>query len=204
MNVKVREPVDPTRDPAVRDAMARAESELGDRGRVVLRASGTEPVDPRHGRGRGPQQVDALAEPARGRPSAAELRGRLSAIAREPALRCGATARKLPARSPGTSAFHGEIRVTRKPLIAGNWKMHGSLAESRAARRRHCAPAVSAGAPRRRCCCARRTSICPRSSGWLRAARSRSARRTSPTSRARARTPARSRARCCATSAAAT
>jgi triosephosphate isomerase (TIM) len=24
-----------------------------------------------------------------------------------------------------------EIRVTRKPLIAGNWKMHGSLAESR-------------------------------------------------------------------------
>jgi phosphoglucosamine mutase len=44
LNVKVREPVDPTRDPAVRDAVDSAESELGDRGRVVLRASGTEPV----------------------------------------------------------------------------------------------------------------------------------------------------------------
>jgi phosphoglucosamine mutase len=61
LNVKVREPVDPTRDAAVREALGRAESELGSRGRVVLRASGTEPVirvmvegDDRH-------QVDTLA-----------------------------------------------------------------------------------------------------------------------------------------------
>ena len=44
LNVKVREPVDPTRDPAVREALDSAQSELGNRGRVVLRASGTEPV----------------------------------------------------------------------------------------------------------------------------------------------------------------
>jgi phosphoglucosamine mutase len=44
LNVKVREPVDPTRDAAIRDAIGAAESQLGARGRVVLRASGTEPV----------------------------------------------------------------------------------------------------------------------------------------------------------------
>jgi phosphoglucosamine mutase len=44
LNVKVRQPVDPTRDPAVRSAVDRVEAELGARGRVVLRASGTEPV----------------------------------------------------------------------------------------------------------------------------------------------------------------
>jgi phosphoglucosamine mutase len=44
LNVKVREPVDPNGDPAVRSAVDRVEAELGERGRVVLRASGTEPV----------------------------------------------------------------------------------------------------------------------------------------------------------------
>ena len=45
-------------------------------------------------------------------------------------MRCGATARKLPA-APLSKVCHGEIPVTRKVLIAGNWKMNGSLAESR-------------------------------------------------------------------------
>jgi triosephosphate isomerase len=60
-------------------------------------------------------------------------------------LRCSGEARKLPARKL-RSALHGENRVTRKLLIAGNWKMNGSLAESRqlvAALR----AGVSAGAP---------------------------------------------------------
>ena len=61
LNVKVREPVDPTRDPAVREAVGRAESELGSRGRVVLRASGTEPVIRVMVEGEDRQQVDALA-----------------------------------------------------------------------------------------------------------------------------------------------
>jgi phosphoglucosamine mutase len=61
VNVKVREPVDPTRDPAVRDAVGRAESELGQRGRVVLRASGTEPVIRVMVEGEDEQQVNALA-----------------------------------------------------------------------------------------------------------------------------------------------
>ncbi|HSC14052.1 MAG TPA: phosphoglucosamine mutase, partial [Gammaproteobacteria bacterium] len=61
LNVKVREPVDPTRDPAVREAVGRAESELGQRGRVVLRASGTEPVIRVMVEGEDEQQVNALA-----------------------------------------------------------------------------------------------------------------------------------------------
>jgi len=61
LNVKVREPVDPTRDPAVRDAVVRVESELGKRGRVVLRASGTEPVIRVMVEGEDAQQVSALA-----------------------------------------------------------------------------------------------------------------------------------------------
>jgi phosphoglucosamine mutase len=62
LNVKVREPVDPTKDPAVREAVGRAESELGSRGRVVLRASGTEPVIRVMVEGEDRQQVDALAD----------------------------------------------------------------------------------------------------------------------------------------------
>ncbi len=61
LNVKVREPVDPTRDPAVRDAVDSVESELGNRGRVVLRASGTEPVIRIMVEGEDRHQVNALA-----------------------------------------------------------------------------------------------------------------------------------------------
>jgi phosphoglucosamine mutase len=62
LNVKVREPVDPTQDPAVRDAVDEVESELGTRGRVVLRASGTEPVIRVMVEGENYAQVSALAE----------------------------------------------------------------------------------------------------------------------------------------------
>ncbi len=61
LNIKVSEPVDPTRDAAVREAVGRAESELGSRGRVVLRASGTEPVIRVMVEGEDRHQVDALA-----------------------------------------------------------------------------------------------------------------------------------------------
>jgi phosphoglucosamine mutase len=61
LNVKVREPVDPTRDSAVRDAVDSVESELGSRGRVVLRASGTEPVIRIMVEGEDRHQVAALA-----------------------------------------------------------------------------------------------------------------------------------------------
>jgi phosphoglucosamine mutase len=62
LNVRVREPVDPIKDPAVRDAVGRVESELGQRGRVVLRASGTEPVIRVMVEGEDGQQVTMLAE----------------------------------------------------------------------------------------------------------------------------------------------
>ncbi len=61
LNVKVREPVDPNGDPAVRNAVDSVEAELGARGRVVLRASGTEPVIRIMVEGEDRQQVDALA-----------------------------------------------------------------------------------------------------------------------------------------------
>ncbi len=44
LNVRVAERFDPTAVPAVRDAVRRVEQRLGRDGRVVLRASGTEPV----------------------------------------------------------------------------------------------------------------------------------------------------------------
>jgi phosphoglucosamine mutase len=44
LNVKVAQRFDPKTAPAVQAAVARIEKQLGDEGRVVLRASGTEPV----------------------------------------------------------------------------------------------------------------------------------------------------------------
>jgi phosphoglucosamine mutase len=44
VNVRVRERIDPGQSPAIRDAVERVEAALGASGRVVLRASGTEPL----------------------------------------------------------------------------------------------------------------------------------------------------------------
>ncbi len=44
INVRVKQRVDPAHNPSIQAAMARVEKALGDTGRVVLRASGTEPV----------------------------------------------------------------------------------------------------------------------------------------------------------------
>lgn len=62
LNVRMPQKMDPDTSPAIRDAVTRAEGELRDAGRVVLRASGTEPVIRVMVEGRDEQQVLALAE----------------------------------------------------------------------------------------------------------------------------------------------
>ena len=62
LNVKVRQKADPSEDPVIREAVDEVESELGSRGRVVLRASGTEPVIRVMVEGENQAQVSALAE----------------------------------------------------------------------------------------------------------------------------------------------
>jgi phosphoglucosamine mutase len=44
VNVRVKERIDPGRSPAIQEAVRRVEVALGSAGRVVLRASGTEPL----------------------------------------------------------------------------------------------------------------------------------------------------------------
>jgi len=44
VNVRVKERIDPSRSTAIQDAVRRVEAALGTAGRVVLRASGTEPL----------------------------------------------------------------------------------------------------------------------------------------------------------------
>jgi len=44
VNVRTRKRLDPDTSPAIREAIRAVEEELSDTGRVVLRASGTEPV----------------------------------------------------------------------------------------------------------------------------------------------------------------
>ena len=62
LNIRVLQRADPTQDPAIREALDEIESELGSRGRVVLRASGTEPVIRVMVEGENHEQVSALAE----------------------------------------------------------------------------------------------------------------------------------------------
>jgi len=61
VNVRVRERLDPASSPSIRDAVLRVEHALGDTGRVVLRASGTEPVIRVMVEGRDRDQVGRLA-----------------------------------------------------------------------------------------------------------------------------------------------
>jgi phosphoglucosamine mutase len=44
INVRVKERIDPAQSPAIQDAVRRVERAMNGTGRVVLRASGTEPV----------------------------------------------------------------------------------------------------------------------------------------------------------------
>jgi len=62
LNVRTDKRMDPDASPAIRDAVAMAESELADKGRVVLRASGTEPVIRVMVEGEDKNQVIALAK----------------------------------------------------------------------------------------------------------------------------------------------
>jgi phosphoglucosamine mutase len=62
VNVRVRQKIDLKNSPPVQAAVARAEQQLGARGRVVLRASGTEPVVRVMVEGEDHTEVERLAE----------------------------------------------------------------------------------------------------------------------------------------------
>lgn len=62
INVRLQRRVDPSSLPVVQDAVRSAESELGDRGRVLLRPSGTEPVVRVMVEGMDPSQVQRVAQ----------------------------------------------------------------------------------------------------------------------------------------------
>jgi phosphoglucosamine mutase len=61
INVKVAQRFDPKTSSVVQDAVQRVQKRLGDEGRVVLRASGTEPVIRVMVEGRDEGQTKALA-----------------------------------------------------------------------------------------------------------------------------------------------
>ena len=62
LNVRTEQRMDPGKSPAIQDAVAEVEGELADSGRVVLRASGTEPVIRVMVEGEDEAQVVSLAE----------------------------------------------------------------------------------------------------------------------------------------------
>jgi phosphoglucosamine mutase len=62
VNVRTEKRLDPGASPAIQDAVVAAEVELADTGRVVLRASGTEPVIRVMVEGEDEDQVLALAK----------------------------------------------------------------------------------------------------------------------------------------------
>ena len=62
LNVRIEQKLNPDESPTIQAAVNEAEEELKDSGRIVLRASGTEPVIRVMVEGRDESQVDALAE----------------------------------------------------------------------------------------------------------------------------------------------
>ena len=62
VNVRTEQRIDLDASPRIRDAVTTAENELADSGRIVLRASGTEPVIRVMVEGQDEQQVNSVAE----------------------------------------------------------------------------------------------------------------------------------------------
>ena len=62
LNVRTEQRMDPEQSPRIQEALSAARSELAESGRIVLRASGTEPVIRVMVEGEDADQVTALAQ----------------------------------------------------------------------------------------------------------------------------------------------
>ena len=133
VNVRVARRFDPMTAPSVFDMVSAVERKFNGRGRIVLRASGTEPVIRVMVEGDDASLVKAGArdiaaeDEAVAAGAAAPGAAGIAALAQEPCGPCSyGSTRIIFAAFPQGAVLPQGGGAMRRPMVAGNWKMHGS------------------------------------------------------------------------------